>query len=205
MKKMILVAPFLLAGLCVSPALAQMAPGASALTGGGAPKPRDAAPSDIAPPALPGADVTGGIATAPKVKKANSGDPTVDLFAAINKSDYAGAQDAIGRGADLTAHDALGETPLDLSIALNQNNITFLILATSEEGGGNTSGPSVSASSATAAKPAVKPKPHTVQVKEQTAPVAAAKPMAPKAAAPVYGNDSGQPNVSVGYLGFGQK
>jgi hypothetical protein len=202
MKKMILLAPLLAAGLCVSPALAQIAPGTSNLTGGGAPTPRAEAAPDIAPPALPGADVTGGIATAPKVKKANSGDPTVDLFASINKGDFAGAQDAIGRGADLTAHDALGETPLDLSIALNQNNITFLILATLEEGGGSPSGPPVSVSSAAAAKPVVKPKTHTVQVKEQTTPVAKPEASTP---APVYGSDSGQPNVSVGYLGFGQK
>lgn len=198
---MIYLAPFIMAGLSVSPAFAQMTPSATGLTGGAAPQPRAQTP-DIAPPALPGADVTGGIATAPKIKKANSGDPTVDLFAAINKGDYADAQDAIGRGADLTAHDALGETPLDLSIALNQNNITFLILATQQESGGNPSGPPMSVSSAAPAKRVMKPKAHPVQVRVETAPLAAA---APKPAAPVYGSDTGQPNVSVGYLGFGQK
>ncbi|MDE8342590.1 MAG: ankyrin repeat domain-containing protein [Acidocella sp.] len=198
---MIYLAPFIVAGLSVSPAMAQMIPSATGLTGGGAaPQPRAETP-DIAPPALPGADVTGGIATAPKIKKANSGDPTVDLFAAINKGDYAAAQDAIGRGADLTAHDALGETPLDLSIALNQNNITFLILATQQEGGSSPSGPPMSVTSTAPAKPVVKPKAHPVQVRVETAPLAAA----PKPAAPVYGSDTGQPNVSVGYLGFGQK
>jgi len=90
---------------------------------------------DIAPPALPGAGEVSGIATAPKVAKQNQGDPTTELFTAINADDYNAAQDAISRGADLTAQNQLGETPLDLSIALNQNSITFLLLGARNEDG----------------------------------------------------------------------
>ena len=56
-------------------------------------------------------------------------DPTVALFQAINRGSVSSARDAINRGADLNGHNILGQTPLDMSIDLNRNPITFLLLS----------------------------------------------------------------------------
>ena len=77
------------------------------------------------------------VATGPVVHKAQTGDPTTALFAAVNSGDYNAAQDAISRGANLYAQNQLGETPLDLSVSLNRSSITFLLLATRNETGGD--------------------------------------------------------------------
>lgn len=199
----------------VHPALAQLSPGGSGVggnlgTGMGAatPTPRPVVP-DIAPPALPGAGNVQGIATAPKLKKANTGDPTTDLFTAINRGNYGDAQDAISRGADLTAHNPLGETPLDLAIALNQNSITFMILSARNEG--DAGQPVQANSQAKAVGHKMPAKLHAIPAKamEPSAPMPAAVPKSvPQARpkpVPVATGDAGQPNVSVGFLGFSQK
>jgi hypothetical protein len=126
--------------LAGAPAFAQMSMGGSPGGGGGAPgganTPEPVAPThDIAPPALPGAGAPAPLATGPVVQKPSIADPTQALFAAVNNGDYNAAQDALSRGADLNAQNALGETPLDLSIALNRSTITFLLLATRNETG----------------------------------------------------------------------
>jgi hypothetical protein len=150
---------------------------------------------DFAPPAIPGAGPGPGIATAPKVAKVDNGDPTTELFDAVNKGDYAAAQDAISRGANLDAQNALGETPLDLAISLNQNSLTFLILsARNETGEGGAPAPVV----AQQQKPARIA--HAQPAAMRPAFVAAApRPM------PVAGNDTGTPNAGAGFLGFGPK
>lgn len=171
--------------------------------GAATPTPRAVVP-DIAPPALPGAGNVQGIATAPKLKKANTGDPTTDLFTAINSGNYADAQDAISRGADLTAHNPLGETPLDLSIALNQNSITFMLLSARNEGdSGQPMQATTTQTKTVGHKLPAKLHPIPVKVMETGA---SAKVPAPRAkSVPVATGNAGQPNVSVGFLGFSQK
>jgi hypothetical protein len=192
--------------LLAHPALAQNQPGAGGFGGNGlsgpAPTARPTTP-DIIPAGVPGAAGTLGIATAPKLKKTNTGNPTTDLFAAINKGNYGDAQDAISRGADLNAQNPLGETPLDLAIALNQNSITFMLLSARNEGD---AGQPVQT---TSAAPAASTTPHPIHAKLH--PIAA-KAMASTAEAPAHAKatpapagNAGQPNVSVGFLGFGQK
>lgn len=56
-------------------------------------------------------------------------EPTVALFEAINRGSVSSAREAINRGADLNGHNILGQTPLDMSIDLNRNPITFLLLS----------------------------------------------------------------------------
>ena len=55
--------------------------------------------------------------------------PTDALFDAINRGDIATARDAISRGADLQGQNILGMTPLELSIDLGRNDISFLLLS----------------------------------------------------------------------------
>jgi len=150
---------------------------------------------DIAPPALPGA-YTPGIATAPKMAKTFTGDPTTALFDAINKDDYNAAQDALSRGADLNAQNGLGETPLDLSIELNHNNITFMILSARNEDGDNAGTPET-VSAAPGPTPAVHHHHLHAMPANAPSPMAAAKP-APKT------SGAGAPDVRAGYLGFEQ-
>ena len=61
-------------------------------------------------------------------------EPTEALFDAINRGDIGTARDAISRGADLHGHNVLGMTPLELSVDLGRNDISFMLL--SMRGGG---------------------------------------------------------------------
>lgn len=55
--------------------------------------------------------------------------PTSALFDAINRGSLNAAKEALNRGADMQAHNVLDQTPLDMSIDLNRNDITFLLLS----------------------------------------------------------------------------
>ncbi len=79
------------------------------------------------PPAIPGAEASGPVAPPDKLESAMS--PNDALFDAINRGDEAAARDAINRGAQIDAHNVLGQTPIDASIDLNRTAITFLLLS----------------------------------------------------------------------------
>jgi len=173
--------------------------------------PPPAAPkaADIVPPALPGA-VAHGDRVAP-AKGIAIADPNEALFDAINRGDIASARDALDRGADLEAHNVLGMTPLDLSVDLGRNNITFLLL--SLRNGDLQLGrraPAQTAQTTPGGKPGAKPAPAgtkqaarapaTPSVK-QAAQIAPAAPVAPR----LFAGDGGTPNPSVGFLGFGNR
>ncbi|ACI52739.1 conserved hypothetical protein [Gluconacetobacter diazotrophicus PA1 5] len=86
---------------------------------------RRAARAAAPPAALPGAvssEDIGGHA---------NGDlnPTAALFDAINRGSLGAAKEALNRGADTEGHNVLGQTPLDMAIDLNRNDITFLLLS----------------------------------------------------------------------------
>jgi ankyrin repeat protein len=188
-------------GLASPPALAQMGPSSGPpSSGGSSPSGNMQAPplqpksddNQELPPAVPGAgDVAP--ATAPSVAKQQSGDPTDELFTAINSNDYASAQDAISRGADLNAQNALGETPIDLSVSLNRNSITFMLLAARNDSGDGSdeSGPMPSAAVAgVAAKGSGQSAATPIKLLGTPTPAAT--------------NNPGTPNPSAGFLGFGK-
>ncbi len=173
-------------GFGAAPALAQSSPSGAMQ----APKLQPQGDQETPlPPALPGASDQS-LPTSQPVAKQQSGDPTTDLFTAINAGDYNAAQDAIGRGADLNGQNALGETPIDLSVALNRNSITFLLLAARNDSGDNSTDASASAAA---------PAPHRAlhDVKSQAVPVKLIEN--PNAATR---DISGTPNPSAGFLGF---
>jgi len=187
--------------VAAAPAMAQMSGGqiGGVTPGGGqAPAPQARTP-DIAPQALPGAAPMPAM-TGPVMQKPATGDPTVALFTAITKGDDTGAQNALGRGADLNAQNQFGETPLDLSIALNRTSITFLLLQTRNElAAQGASGEPMGApwdlnSNNTPLVPA--PKHHATH---STVAVSATPRSAP---VPV---NNGTPNAEAGFLGFGPK
>jgi hypothetical protein len=174
----------LLATCLAGPAAAQMAGTAGAGSPEAAPKPLPRVP-DFAPAGVPGLGAAP-LATGPSVAKPTTGDPTVALFTAINNGDYNAAQDAVGRGADINAQNDLGETPLDLSIALNRTQITFLILGSRNETGDTMQ----------QAGPPPAPAKSAHMLRASTRPVV----MKP----PVIGNATGTPDASAGFLGFGK-
>ncbi len=178
-----------------APAFAQMSMGGSNsnMMGGNAPKLRPHVP-DIAPPALPGAGIAP-LATGPALQKPITGDPTTALFAAVNSGDYNAAQDAVSRGANMNAKNALGETPLNLSVALNRSSITFMLLSARNEGGGDVISPG----------PAFPPAPAGKAKHDQMHVTPAKDIAAVHETVPVMGNNPGKPDPSAGFLGFGPK
>jgi hypothetical protein len=156
------------------PALAQANVGNSALPS----KPAQKAP--VTPPdALPGARVD-----KDRVTPADRG--IADMK----------PTDAISRGADLQGHNLLGMTPLELSVDLGRNDITFLILSYRGIDGALPKGPT--AGTRAAARP--------TRAEARRAAQAAAPPPRPAAPAPAarsYASDGGTPVPSAGFLGFG--
>jgi hypothetical protein len=190
------------------PAMAQLAsgPGGLGSTPGAGPTPTPQARTpDIAPPALPGAGGLTPMATGPVMQKPPAGDPTANLFAAINKGDAGAAQMAISSGANLSAQNQFGETPLDLSIALNRTNITFLLLQTRNELDEQGVGPEPVGApwmlDNNATPGAGKSKTHA---KSGTVPVSAPAIPAPSPRIAVQAGN-GTPDPQAGFLGFGPK
>ena len=115
--------------------------------------------------------------------------PNDALFDAINRGDGAGARDAISRGAQLDAHNVLGQTPTDAAIEANRNDITFLLLSMRGSVGGGG-------------------RPHVTRVAAQAAPAKAgahhrgAVHVTRVAAQTPVVADPGRPNPAVGFNGF---
>ncbi|MCQ8241030.1 ankyrin repeat domain-containing protein [Rhizosaccharibacter radicis] len=79
------------------------------------------------PPAIPGA-----VSDEETSTSAHSGadlEPTAALFDSINRGSLTGAKEALNRGADIQGKNELGMSPLDMSIDLSRNDITFLLLS----------------------------------------------------------------------------
>jgi hypothetical protein len=199
MRTRFLPASCLVALLLAAPPIAQ-AQSMLKLGSGGTRQPgAAAAPSGSAaakippPPALPGAASTG--SPAPANHAPVDMQPTDALFDAINRGDIATARDAIGRGADLQGQNILGMTPLELSIDLGRNDISFLLLSMHAADNGRSR-----------QAPPTRTTAKTVTTKQQVPPhssarVAASAPT-PAQTARLYSGDGGAPNPNAGFLGF---
>jgi hypothetical protein len=134
------------------------------------------------PPAIPGAQPDEDAAVIPADRLAAEMSPNDALFDAINRGDLAAAKDALSRGAQLDAHNVLGQTPTDAAIDLSRNDITFLLLSMR---GAVSSGRPVRTATDATEKPG---KARVVKASTQRArPVIA---------------DRGTPNPAVGFTGF---
>jgi hypothetical protein len=181
------LAVLLLAG--ATPASAQML--FNSIGSGG--KPPAPAPKVAPPPALPGA-ASSANAAAPAARAPTDMEPNDALFDAINRGDVAAARDAISRGADLGARNILGMTPMELSVDLGRNDISFLLLSMRDNG----------------SKAASKAAPVTA-AKQPTGKAAKAAPVAkvatvtqrvPSQTPRLFSGDGGAPNPNAGFLGF---
>ena len=162
-------------------------------------KPANGGPQRPPPAALPGAQSNE--AVAPATQSAADMAPNDALFDAINRGDITAARDALSRGAELGAHNILGMTPLELSVDLGRNDISFLLLSMRGEPGSSPAGQAPAADKQVAsAPPAARPK---VRAVAQPAP-RAVRPVAANRPAPrQYANDGGTPIPAAGFLGFG--
>jgi hypothetical protein len=160
-------------------------------------------PPQAEPPALPGA-ASHGDRVAPSTGTIIT-DPNAALFDAINRGDIASAHDALDRGADLEAHNVLDMTPLDLSVDLGRNDITFLLLSlrNGDSPPGNRA-PTGSAQAAPGSKlvpTGTTPAAARTRAAARTPPASPAKPVAP-ATPRLFAGDGGTPNPTAGFLGF---
>ena len=152
----------------------------------------DAKPEPPPPPALPGAQTDNERVT-PADKQATDVPPTEALFDAINRGDISSARDAIARGADLNGHNMLGMTPMELSVDLGRNNISFLLLSLR---GADTR----PANAAAVPRPAAK-QPVQHAGRRPVAPVREAAEPTPRTPK-MFAGDGGAPIPSAGFLGF---
>ncbi|MCF3946930.1 ankyrin repeat domain-containing protein [Acidiphilium iwatense] len=154
------------------------------------PQPRE---EQVPPPALPGAANSGDVSAGPIATAGE--DPTKLLFSAINHGNYTEARAAVSRGANLDARNALGETPIEMSVELNRNDITFMLLSVRQEEGPGSGGNAA-------------PLPVAVRPSART-PVFQAARSRPRPAhsqpvrAPASPDQPGVPNPAAGFLGFG--
>ena len=157
-----------------------------------------------APEAIPGA--TARAPVAPAGKDVGDLQPTDALFDAINRGDVASARDALNRGADLDGVDILGMTPMELSIDLGRNDISFLLLSMRGEDS-DRGARSVGHDAAPAGKSAVGGKPAQSGKAAGSAKTAAKPPVAVHSDTPskLVANDGGTPLPSAGFLGFGSR
>ena len=162
-----------------------------------------ATPAPTPPPALPGATAP----YQPAERTQADLDPNDALFDAVNRGDIASARDAINRGAELNAHNVLGMTPLELSVDLGRNDITFLLLSLRGTIGAEPAGPPKQVAAADPKHPVQPGHKVAVAAKARAKPVA--HPATAVAAATVpqqfaaERSDPGVPNPQVGFLGFG--
>jgi hypothetical protein len=207
------LAVLLVTGLIAGPAAAQDATNLNESNiRSGAPKAPGAKQRSEAPPpsAVPGAVARPGT-VAPMERSAADLPPTEGLFDAINRGDIVAARDALSRGADLDGTNLLGLTPLELSVDLGRNDISFLLLSMRGSGGGSrASGAPSQAAAAPAVAPAVAAAQRRQAEKEARAQEAAnakAARQATQAAAQrqapaLFAGNGGTAVPSAGFLGF---
>jgi hypothetical protein len=167
-------------------------PAGEAQSAKGAPPPR------VLPPALPGAKSDPNL-VAPATKQASEMNPTEALFDAINRGDITAARDAINRGADLDGQNVLGMTPMELSIDLSRNDISFLLLSMRGADSSQRQPPQQQA----AAKGGKGQKPaRDVFAATKAAPMPKVTAPAPPRVARLFSGDGGTPVPQAGFLGF---
>ncbi len=149
------------------------------------------------PSAIPGA-VAGTVI--PASKNAADLDPNAALFDAIDRGDIGSAREALGRGADLNARNVLGQRPIDLSIDLSRNDITFLLLSMRSQNGDQA--PAADSSGDDTADADLPPS-HSAQV-AATTPVEAKGARGAQFASTSQAS-GGTPQPSAGFLGFGAR
>ena len=206
-----LAAGFFITVAAIHPASAQFGSLSPDTVKSGAPKAPPRGPAPAPPPAaVPGA-VPRADSVAPADRSAADLPPTEALFDAINRGDIVTARDAISRGADLDGTNLLGVTPLELSVDLGRNDISFLLLSLRAPGGQRYTPPGQTQE---AAAPSQTPAQRRKAAQEAAAEARAARKQTDAAARgtgvtatptkgpALFAGNGGTPNPSAGFLGF---
>jgi hypothetical protein len=82
---------------------------------------------EASPPVLPGTKAP--VEAAQPTVAPTQMTPNEALFDAINRGDLPASRDAVNRGAELDALNMLGLTPLELSVDLGHNDISFMLMS----------------------------------------------------------------------------
>ena len=142
------------------------------------------------PPALPG--LAARRAPEPIAADDNANlSPTPALFDAITRGDLAAARDAVNRGADLNAQNALGLTPTDWAVDQGRNDILFYLLSARGMAGG-ASGPTNARGAAAASVAPSAPAPRLRHSPAAVAALPTTEPAATAAAAGASNHASSQ-------------
>ncbi len=150
--------------------------------------------TETQPPVLPGTKAPSEPAQPTSATRDLS--PTDALFDAINRGDLAAARDAVNRGADLDARNVLGLTPLDQSVDLGRNDISFALLSMRHDYGSPAPGVPGDATRRTAEAPRAAARARVVRA--STGPAADSEPERPRYAP----GNGGTPIPAAGFLGF---
>ncbi|HVY16570.1 MAG TPA: hypothetical protein VHB27_15190 [Rhodopila sp.] len=180
-------------------------PGGVLQNGDGAKPAQKPAPAE--PSGIPGAKARQ--PAAPATHAASDMSPNDALFDAIDRGDIAAARDALNRGADLDARNVLGMTPMELSVDLGRNDISFLLLSLRGEDGdqaprsaGRNAGQGTPVLATGKSSSAPTPVARTRRAPAKASQIIAEKPIA---APKLWANDGGAPQPSAGFLGFGSR
>jgi hypothetical protein len=153
------------------------------------------------PPALPGA-ATNPSTAAPASRPSIDMDPSDALFDAINRGDIGAAREAISRGADLSGQNILGMTPMELSVDLGRNDISFMLLSMRGGDSGRSRQPPPAV---TATKPPTGRQTRQTAHPGPTTPVrtaSSAQQPVPSERPRLFSGDGGTPVPNAGFLGF---
>jgi len=183
-----------LAALAAAPAAAQMPPQRTPAA---------------QPQAQPQAQPEPGRAASPaqRQRQPRSGTPTEQLFDAINTGEIEDVRAAVAAGADVSARNVLGLTPVDLAIDLGRNDVALYLLSLGR------ARPLAPLADERAAQRQARASEQQLRLQqqraEQAAIEAALRSRAPAvsgqgivAVAPLWRGDGGTPNPSIGFLGF---
>lgn len=182
-------------------------PGAAFAQGMVRPAPQ-ARPQAAPAPALPGLAARRAPAPIAGDSTANLS-PNAALFDAINRGDLAAARDAVARGANLEARNAIGLSPIDAAVDQGRNDIAFYLLSARdtsrvapppEPGEASLSGPPPTAPQGRPSRrqtPAAAADAIAAAVASQPPP----GPATPRAAR-LWAGDGGTPRPEIGFLGF---
>jgi hypothetical protein len=173
------------------PVLALLLPGAAAAQF--VPQQAPAARTQGPAPALPGLAARRPPAPIPGEPNANLS-PNAALFDAVNRGDLAAARDAVARGANLEARNALGLTALDAAVDQGRHDIAFYLLSARDLSRGPAPAPAGPVSLG-APPAATRPEPRRAAT---TAPAAPALPRNAR----LWAGDGGSPRPEIGFLGF---
>lgn len=180
-----------IAGILLLPALPVAAQG---MLGSGRTTSRpQAEPPREQPPALPGIAARRGQAPIPAEANPAGMNPNDALFDGINRGDIATVRDAVSRGADVNARNALGLTAVDSAVDQGRPEIMFYVLSVRGIAGN------------------APPPPQTIPMRGPAQRVRTPPPQR-EAAAPattttqrlpvLWQGNGGAPQPSIGFLGF---